>query len=141
MTWKRLLAAESLKLTSTRMPLGFVVVFVALSALNAAVVVFGTDADGSKTFISTAEDQLSLVAFAANAFIILGLFGAIAVAAQALSTLCLPGTDIETENRLSGVCNINREPASVASMALARTFASALRPKLTTSAFPASVFQ
>lgn len=82
MTWKRLLAAESLKLTSTRMPLGFVVVFVALSALNAAVVVFGTDADGSKTFISTAEDQLSLVAFAANAFIILGLFGAIAVARE-----------------------------------------------------------
>lgn len=82
MTWQRLIRAEFRKLTSTRLPLGFLAVFVALGAINSAAVIFGTDADGSKTFISTAADQQSLVAFAANAFIILGLFGATAVARE-----------------------------------------------------------
>lgn len=39
----------------------------------------GTDFDGSKTFISTVADQRSMVAFAANAAVIAGLFGAIAI--------------------------------------------------------------
>ncbi|MGE0227512.1 MAG: hypothetical protein AB7I38_03800 [Dehalococcoidia bacterium] len=82
MTSRRLLRAEFRKLTTTRMPLGFLAVLVVLSAINAAVVVFGTDADGSKAFIATADDQQSLVAFAANAFIGAGLFGAIAVARE-----------------------------------------------------------
>lgn len=38
--------------------------------------------DGSKAFISTAADQQSLVAFAANALMIAGLFGAIATARE-----------------------------------------------------------
>lgn len=74
--------AEIRKLTSTNMPLAFVAVFAAISAINAAAVIFATEADGSKAFVATADDQQSLMAFAANAFIITGLFGAIAVARE-----------------------------------------------------------
>ncbi len=80
MTWPRLVRAELRKLTSTSMPWVFLGVLVVIGALNGVAVVFGTDMDGSKTFISTAADQQSLVAFAANAMMIAGLFGAIAVA-------------------------------------------------------------
>jgi ABC-2 type transport system permease protein len=38
--------------------------------------------DGSKTFISTADDQQSLIAFAGNAFMGAALFGAVAVARE-----------------------------------------------------------
>lgn len=82
MTWKRLIRAELRKLTSTRMPLAFLAVLVAIGAINAAAVIFGTEVDGSKAFVATAVDQQSLIAFAANAFIIAGLFGAIAVAGE-----------------------------------------------------------
>lgn len=82
MTWRRLIRAEIHKLTSTRMPLAFLVVLIAIGALNAVAVISGTDADGSKAFIATGADQQSLVAFAANAFIIAGLLGAIAVAQE-----------------------------------------------------------
>ncbi len=60
----------------------FLVVLIAISAINAVAVVFGTDMDGSKTFIATADEQQSLMAFAANAMMIAGLFGAIAVARE-----------------------------------------------------------
>lgn len=82
MTWGRLVKAEIRKLMTTKMPWVFLAVIVALGALTAAVVVFGTDMDGSKQFISTAEDQRSLIAFAANATIGAGLFGAIAAARE-----------------------------------------------------------
>ena len=82
MTWTRLIRAELRKLTSTKMPWAFLVVLVTIGAINACAVVFGTDMDGSKTFISTAADQQSLMAFAANAMMIAGLFGAIAVARE-----------------------------------------------------------
>lgn len=82
MTWTRLIRAEVHKLTSTRMPLAFLVVLIAISALNAVAVISGTDADGSKAFISTGADQQSLVAFASNAFMVAGLLGAIAVAQE-----------------------------------------------------------
>ena len=55
---------------------------VVIAGFNASVVIWGTDMDGSKTFISTAADQQSLMAFAANAMIGTGLFGAIAVARE-----------------------------------------------------------
>ena len=42
----------------------------------------GTDMDGSKAFIATEADQQSLMAFAFNAFMGAGLFGAIAVARE-----------------------------------------------------------
>ena len=74
--------AEIRKLTSTRMPLAFVIVLVVIGAATAVAVAFGTDMDGSKTFISTAADQVSLMAFAGNALVIAGLFGAIAVARE-----------------------------------------------------------
>ena len=82
MTWARLVRAELRKLTSTKMPWAFLAVLVAIAAINAVAVVFGTDMDGSKTFIATADDQRSLMAFAANAMMIAGLFGAIAVARE-----------------------------------------------------------
>lgn len=82
MTWTRLVRAELRKLTTTKMPWGFLAVLVAISATTASAVVWGTDADGTKTFISTAADQRSLMAFAANAVLIGGLFGAIAVARE-----------------------------------------------------------
>jgi hypothetical protein len=50
--------------------------------MTAIAVAFGTDMDGSKTFISTAADQQSLMAFAGNALVIAGLFGSIAVARE-----------------------------------------------------------
>lgn len=80
--WPRLFRSELRKLTSTKMGWAFLVVLVAIAATNAVAVVFGTDMDGSKTFISTAADQQSLMAFAANAMMIAGLFGAIAVARE-----------------------------------------------------------
>ena len=82
MTGVRLLRSEVRKLTSTRMPLGFAVVLVAIAAVNAAAVIWGTDFDGSKGFVSTAADQRSLVAFGSNAVIIAALFGSIAVARE-----------------------------------------------------------
>lgn len=78
----RMLRSELRKLATTRMPLAFVAVLVAIAAINAAAVIWGTDFDGSKTFISTAADQRSLIAFGSNAVIIAGLFGAIAVARE-----------------------------------------------------------
>lgn len=82
MTRNNLTRSELRKLTTTRMPLGFGAVLVTLAALNGFAVVTGTDMDGSKAFISTGPDQQSLVAFAANALMIAGLFGAIATARE-----------------------------------------------------------
>ena len=82
MTWPRLLRAELRKLTTTRMPWAFLAVLAVISATTATAVILGTDMDGSKAFIATAADQQSLIAFAANAMMIAGLFGAIAVARE-----------------------------------------------------------
>jgi ABC-2 type transport system permease protein len=82
MTWMRLLRAELRKLTTTKMPWAFLAVLMAISGTTATAVVAGTDFDGSKGFISTAADQRSLMAFAANATVIAGLFGAMAVARE-----------------------------------------------------------
>ncbi|MGI9613923.1 MAG: hypothetical protein ACR2QO_13520 [Acidimicrobiales bacterium] len=82
MTFARLTRAELRKLTSTKMPLAFLAVLAVIAAINAVAVIWGTDFDGSKTFISTEADQQSLMAFAANALMIAGLFGAIAVARE-----------------------------------------------------------
>jgi ABC-2 type transport system permease protein len=78
----RLVRAEIRKLTTTRMPWAFLAVLIAIAAINASAVIWGTDFDGSKGFISTAGDQRSLIAFAANAVMGAGLFGAIAVARE-----------------------------------------------------------
>ena len=78
----RIVRAEVRKLTSTRMPLAFLVVLLVIGAATAMAVAFGTDMDGSKAFIATAADQQSLMAFAGNALVIAGLFGAIAVARE-----------------------------------------------------------
>jgi len=82
MNWLRIVRAEMRKLTSTKMPLAFLTVFIVIGAVTAVAVAFGTDMDGSKTFISTALDQQSLMAFAANSVVIAALFGTIAVARE-----------------------------------------------------------
>jgi ABC-2 type transport system permease protein len=82
MTWTPLVRSEIRKLTTTKMPLAFVGVIVVLAGVTAAAVVWGTDMDGSKTFISTAADQQSLIAFAGNAFMGAALFGAMAVSRE-----------------------------------------------------------
>lgn len=82
MTIIRLVRSELRKLATTKMPIAFVCVLVTIAALNAFAVVAGTDVDGSKAFIATAADQRSLMAFAFNAFMGAGLFGAIAVARE-----------------------------------------------------------
>ena len=85
MTWLRLVRAEIRKLTTTKLPLGFLASW-SYCRLDAAVVMFGTDMDGSKIFISTAADQQSLMAFAFNAMMGTSLFGAIAVARETDTT-------------------------------------------------------
>lgn len=82
MTTTRLIRSELRKLTTTKMPLAFVLVLILIAALNAFAVIAGTDMDGSKAFIATEADQQSLMAFAFNAFMGAGLFGAIAVARE-----------------------------------------------------------
>lgn len=81
-TWRRLVRAEIRKLTTTKMPVGFLAVLVLIAGIDAAVVMFGTDMDGSRTFIASAADQQSLMAFAFNAMLGTALFGAIAVARE-----------------------------------------------------------
>lgn len=82
MSKPRLLQAELRKLWTTRMPLAFLAVFVAIDLIDAIAIIYGKDADGTKGFIATGPDQRSLLAFAANAMVITGLFGAIAVARE-----------------------------------------------------------
>ena len=82
MTMTRLIRSELRKLTTTKMPVAFLAVLIVIAALNAFAVVAGTDMDGSKAFIATEADQQSLMAFAFNAFMGAGLFGAIAVARE-----------------------------------------------------------
>lgn len=82
MSMTRLIRAELRKLTTTRMPWAFAAVLAVIAAINAFAVIAGTDMDGSKAFIATEADQQSLMAFAANALMIAGLFGAIAVARE-----------------------------------------------------------
>lgn len=82
MTTIRLIRSELRKLTTTKMPLAFLCVLVTIAALNAFAVIAGSDMDGSKAFVATEADQQSLMAFAFNAFMGSGLFGAIAVARE-----------------------------------------------------------
>ena len=76
----QLIRSEVRRLTTTRMPLAFLAVLGVMAGLNGAIVAWGSDADGTQTFLSTALDQKSLVAFSANSMMIAGLFGATAVA-------------------------------------------------------------
>lgn len=77
-----LIHSELRKLITTRMPLAFGAVLVVIAVINGVAVVIGTDMDGSKTFISTGIDQQSLMAFAANALMLAGLFGATAASRE-----------------------------------------------------------
>lgn len=102
MTTIDLIKSERRKLTSTRMPLAFGAVLIALAVTNGIAVTIGTDMDGSKTFISTGADQQSLVAFAANALMIAGLFGAIASAREYGNNTVI-GTYLNTPRRATAL--------------------------------------
>jgi len=93
-----LLRSELRKVATTNMPLAFLAVLVVLAVTNGVAVAIGTDMDGSKTFISTGFDQQSLVAFAANALMIAGLFGAIAAAREYANNTVI-ATYLNTPNR------------------------------------------
>ncbi|MFW2381943.1 MAG: hypothetical protein ACN4GZ_09310 [Acidimicrobiales bacterium] len=97
-----LVRSELRKLTTTRMPLAFGAVLIVLAVTNGIAVAIGTDMDGSKTFISTALDQQSLIAFAANSLMIAGLFGAIAVAREYAHNTVI-STYLNTPNRARAV--------------------------------------
>jgi ABC-2 type transport system permease protein len=101
-TRRRLLRSELRKLVTTSMPWAFLLVLAAIAATTATAVVVGTDADGSKAFISTEADQRSLMAFAANAVIIAALFGATAVAREYGHRTVVP-TFIAVPRRLDAV--------------------------------------
>jgi ABC-2 type transport system permease protein len=81
-TTLRLVRGEIRKLTTTKLPWGFLAVLVVIAGLDTAVVAFATETDGSKAFVATAADQQSLMAFAFNAMMGTSLFGAIAVARE-----------------------------------------------------------
>jgi ABC-2 type transport system permease protein len=85
-----IIRGEVLKITSTRLPLAFVLVLLALVVTNMIAVVWGEDYDGTKGFIATAGDQRSLVAFAANAVILSGLFGAVAASREYTHQTVIP---------------------------------------------------
>ena len=76
---QRILRAEFRKLVTTKLPWGFLAVLVLLGAAVGIAVVAGTDAEGAKGFIDTAEDQRSLLAFTANSMMLGGPLGAIIV--------------------------------------------------------------
>ena len=80
------------------MPLAFLAVLVVLAVTNGIAVAVGTDMDGSKGFIASGADQQSLMAFAANAVMIAGLFGAIA-AARAYAHNTVIGTYLAAPRR------------------------------------------
>ena len=101
-TRPHLIRAELRKLTSTRMPWVFLMGIAVIAALTGVAVVWGTDADGSKGFISTAADQRSLMAFAANAMMGAALFGAVAVAREYGHSTVVP-TFLATPRRARAV--------------------------------------
>lgn len=80
MKWLRLVRCELRKISTTKLHWGFLAALIVISAATATAIVIGTDADGSKGFISTGEDQRSLLAFGANALVITAIFGAIVAA-------------------------------------------------------------
>src|SRR6056297_3100241 len=104
--WSRSVRAELMKLTNTRMPWAFAVVLLVIAAINAAAVAFATDMDGSKAFVSTAADQRSLVAFAGNATMIAGLFGAIAVAREYGHLTVIPTFLAEPRRRRAAIAQL-----------------------------------
>jgi ABC-2 type transport system permease protein len=86
----RLVRAELRKITTTRLLWGFLAVLALIAALNASLIIFATDADGTKGFIATAEDQRTLLAFGYNALFGTALFGAIAAAREYAHNTIVP---------------------------------------------------
>jgi ABC-2 type transport system permease protein len=132
MTTAPLVRSEVRKLTTTRMPLAFLAVLIVIAALNAFAVVSGTDMDGSKGFIATAADQQSLMAFAFNAFMGAGLFGAIAVAREYSHHTVVP-TYLASPRRHRAVL------AQLVAVALGGSLLSLVGAALTTAAVAAAL--
>src|SRR5687767_4680779 len=119
MTRTRLVRGEVRKLTTTKMPWGFLAVLVVLAAIDGAVVMFGTDMDGSKAFIATAADQQSLMAFAFNAMLGAALFGAIAVAREYGHGTVVPTFLTSPRRRRAGLAQLAAVLVAGATLALA----------------------
>lgn len=102
MSYTNVIRSELRKVATTTMPWSFVAVLVVLAVTNGIAVAVGTDMDGSKTFISTGADQQSLMAFAANSFMITGLFGAIAAAREYAHNTVI-ATYLSTPNRTRAI--------------------------------------
>lgn len=90
MSYPRLIRSELRKLTSTKMPWAFLAVVAVIAAINASAVIWGTDFDGSKAFVSTAADQQSMMAFASNAIMLAALLGTIAAAREYAHQTVIP---------------------------------------------------
>ncbi len=99
MKWVRLVRAELRKITTTRLALIFLGIIALIVAATTTAILIGTDADGSKGFISTAADQQSLLAFGANAMMGAGLFGAIAAARDYDHLMVIPTYLVEPRRR------------------------------------------
>jgi len=82
MTWSLLVRSELRKIATTKLPMVFLGIIVAIVSATATAILAGHDADGTKGFISSATDQQSLLAFGTNAMMGAGLFGAIAAARE-----------------------------------------------------------
>jgi len=132
MTMKRLIRSEVRKLATTKMPFAFLGVLIAIAATNAFAVMAGTDMDGSKAFIATEADQQSLMAFGANALMIAGLFGAIAVAREYSHHTVVP-TFLASPRRHRAVL------AQLSAVAVGGSIIGAVGAALTTTAVALSV--
>ena len=82
MTLLRLVRSEARKLATTRLVWGFLGTLVVFSVIVAVAVVLGSATDDAVGFVSTVEDQRSVLAFGANAMTFAALLGATAVARE-----------------------------------------------------------
>lgn len=90
MTWLRLVRSEARKLATTRLVWGFLGVLVVFSVIVAVAVVLGSATDDAVGFVSTVEDQRSVLAFGANAMTFAALLGATAVAREYAHGIVVP---------------------------------------------------
>ncbi len=119
MTWFRLVRAELRKIFTTRLPWGFLAFVALMAVLNAALILFVTEPDGSKAFIATAEDQRTLLAFGFNALIGAGLFGAIAASREYGHKTIVPTMLVAPRRHLAMLAQLAAVMAVGAMLALA----------------------
>ncbi len=100
MTWLRAFRAELRKLTTTRLPWGFLAVLLLLAGAVALAVTVGIDYQGAEGFVDNEADQASLLTFGPNAMMVATLFGAIVTAREYTHGTIVP-TLLMTPRRLT----------------------------------------